>query len=117
MDAPHAGVHVEEQPIFLGQGADFRDGVHHALGVAGGGGDQKDGVLRDGPPHSLHVGAVGLGMERDDDGLHPEVLGGLVEGRMGRHWEHHLGSFHFGPLGSGPVPGRFDRQQDAFRPP
>ncbi len=47
----------------LGQGRQLGDGVDRAVGVAGGGADDEDGVVRYGGAGGVHVGAkVGPGM-------------------------------------------------------
>ena len=107
-----AGVGVEADAPLEGQHRELRDGVYDPVGVAGGGAHQHDGVAGDGPAGGFHVGFEVL-VHRDAHRFDAEVVGGLVEGRVGGHGQHHLRSGD-ALLLPGPVPIGFHRHQDAF---
>ena len=89
--AADAGVDVAADPARGSGGGDRRHRVDDAVRVRRRGDDDQHGALGrlvDRRDHRVGVGAE-VGADRDDDGLDPEVVGGLEEGRVhGRRHDH-----------------------------
>ena len=112
-EATHARVHVAEDLSLLCELRDLADRIDHALRVRRRRAHEQDGVVRDRGLHRARVGAK-RGVGRRVDGLHAEVVRGLLKCGVHAEREHHLGLLDVWAIGARPIPRSLDRHQDAL---
>ncbi len=113
-DATDTGVYVEEDSsLACGRGHLF-DRVDGAVREVGRRSDAEYGVGAQRGAERIHVRAEACVLDRRHDHAQPQILRGLVEGRMRADRQHHLGVDHRGAVGSGVIARRLDREHDAL---
>ena len=93
-ETAETGVHVDRNVEGQPQGGNVRDGVHDAVSVLRGGGQQHHRVGVTGSPQVLHPGHQSHGVHGHVSHRHPQQVAGLVQPDMSRDGHHQVGPGH-----------------------